>query len=64
MVDWATISTSVVLSGIVSLIVSLLAFEYKQKRLQTFENQNEKDEWYSRAASLASEAQNTWEGHL
>lgn len=64
MVDWSTVGTSVTLSGIASLIVSIVAFEYQQRREQTIESREEMSEWYEKSASLASHAKTTWTGRF
>mgnify|MGYP006279405795 CR=1 FL=1 len=53
--------TSSVTAGLVSFLVALITTEYRLRRKQSVESQNEVQEWYAEAAQSASDIELIWE---
>ena len=60
MVDVATMAASASLSLVVSILASLVAFEYRFRREMSHEESQEVKDWYAEAAQLANSVQRTW----
>jgi hypothetical protein len=51
---------TVLVSAGVSLVVSLLSFEYRFRRERSVQESDEVSEWYAEAAQLSNRVQSTW----
>lgn len=51
---------TIAVSAVVSLVVSLVSFEYRFRRERGLKESDEVNSWYAESAQLGSSVQNTW----